>query len=53
MLKPDPFSKNNAAQTLQPFSQFEDKIYSIIDNKTFIEQLRTEQNPDLVIHRAK
>ena len=47
------FSRNRAAEALQPFSQFEDKTYSIIDNKFFIEQLRTEQNSDSVIHRAK
>ena len=38
-VKADPFSRNRTVETLQPSSQFEDKIYSIIDNKTFTEQL--------------
>ena len=51
--KADPFSGNRSADPIQSASEFENKIYAVIDNQTFVEQLRTEQNSDPLIHRAK
>ena len=52
-VKADPFSRNRAADTVQPDSQFDCKIYAMVDNHTFVEQLRMEQNLDRVISKAK
>ena len=49
----DPFSRNRAADHAQPESLFDNKIYAVVDNQSFIEQLRTEQNEDPVILKAK
>ena len=52
-VKADPFSRNRAADTVQPDSQFDIKIYPVVDNHPFLEQLRMEQNSDPVISKAK
>ena len=42
-VKADPFSPNRATDHAQPESLFDNKIYTVVDNQSFIEQLRTEQ----------
>ena len=52
-IKADPFSRNHATNTVQPDSQFDSKIYAIVGDHIFLEQLHMEQNSDPVISEAK
>ena len=52
-VKADALSRNKAANASQPSSRFEDMIYSVLEDRArFQEQLRTEQESDLVIRTA-
>ena len=52
-IKADALSRNKAAATCQPTSEFEDKIYSLfVDNKSFRVQLKEEQAKDPLIADA-
>ena len=50
----DALSRNEGASKNQPESRFEERIYSVLDDRArFKEQLKTEQNADVVIRTAK
>ena len=51
--KTDALSRNEGASKNQPESRFEERIYSVLDDRArFKEQLRTEQDADVVIRTA-
>ena len=53
-VKADALSRNKGASVNQPPSRFEDKIYSVFEDRDrFKEQLEYEQDADPVIRRAK
>ena len=53
-VKADLLSRNPVANSDQPDSSFDDKIFAtILDNASFVEQLQQEQDSDPMIHRAK
>ena len=52
-VKADALSRNKAANASQPLSQFEDRIYTVLEDRSrFQEQLKTEQETDPIIHAA-
>ena len=53
-VKADALSRNGAASTSQPPCRFEEKIYSVLDDRErFREQVLNEQDADPVIRAAK
>ena len=53
-VKADSLSRDRCANDNQPISSFEDKVYAtVVENSTFLAQLRQEQNTDPLISRAK
>ena len=53
-VRADPLSRNKGASATQPSENFEEKIYSIfVNNDTFKEQLKTEQDNDPLIKIVK
>ena len=53
-VKADSLSRDRCANNNQPISSFEDKVYAtVVENSTFLAQLRQEQNTDPLISRAK
>ena len=53
-VKADSLSRDRCANDNQPISSFKDKVYTtVVENSTFLAQLRQEQNTDPLISRAK
>ena len=53
-VKADALSRNSSADTMQPESEFEDKIYaSFLRNENFHDQLVNEQSQDPIIRGAR